>query len=516
MPTTPGPTWALPPAPPESWGVRRGVVVALVVLALAGPVVALRRGDEALPAVALAVAALAGLAAAVALVLLHSVRGDARLLTVASGAAAVPLVAGLRAVGPGDDPALALVQWSALPLLAVAAALAPGRRGAVGGVVLLAGGTALAVLADGLVTAGVRTPLLAALELALAVGATGAGLLWLRRSPADDAGPHGWVAAGLALTAVLAAARAVLEQRTGGTWHVLTLLSTSVVVVPALGLAVSSCRPYRRQSRRWRQLETQVRALRASSPLVPGPSITPEDEEGLPSAAEVRALLDNGVVAVALQPVVQLADGRVVGHEALARFGGRVPTDRWFRGAGLHGLAEELELLTVRTALRALPGLDPEHSLAVNLSPLALASPAVLESLESADLSRVVVEITEHEAVRDYAAARMHLGRLRAGGARIAVDDIGAGFASLRHALLLRPDVIKLDQSLTRGIDSDARQRAVVVAVTRFAEEVGVELIAEGVETPEQATALQQLGLVLGQGWGLGVPVLQRDLLPGG
>ena len=89
------------------------------------------------------------------------------------------------------------------------------------------------------------------------------------------------------------------------------------------------------------------------------------------------------------------------------------------------------------------------------------------------------------------------------------MDDIGAGFASLHHALLLRPDIVKLDQSLTRGIDHDARQRALVVALTRFAAEVGVELVAEGVETAEQATALQSLGLVVGQGWGLGVPVLQ-------
>jgi EAL domain-containing protein (putative c-di-GMP-specific phosphodiesterase class I) len=254
-----------------------------------------------------------------------------------------------------------------------------------------------------------------------------------------------------------------------------------------------------------------VRGLVASSPLLPGLAVTPEDDEGLPSRVEVLALLESKAVSVALQPVVALADGTVVGHEALARFGGRTSTQRWFRGAGAHGLSPALELLTVRTALRLLPRLPEGESLAVNLSPRALDSDEVLDALRDVDLSRVVVEVTEHEAVQDYAELRGRLDALREAGARVAVDDIGSGFASLRHALLLRPDVVKLDQSLTRGVHHDERQRALVRALVRFAEEIGVELVAEGIETTEQAAALRDLGLVLGQGWGLGVPVLQRE-----
>ncbi|HWH27705.1 MAG TPA: EAL domain-containing protein [Mycobacteriales bacterium] len=499
---------------------RRGVVLVAAVLVAGLPYLLLDGWTQpsAVTAGALVLAGLGGLVAAESLRILWSVHGDARLLWVAVGFCVVPLLTALRALttapGGGADAAVELVQWLAPPVLALTGGLAGrGLRAAA----VPAGGLAVAALAlalrpslaDGLVTGGRAEPALAALELGLAAVATVAVLLWVRSSPDQGTGPHGWVAAGLVVTVVAAAARSATESRTGTSWEVLQLASTLAVLVPAAGLSLSSCRPYRRQTRRWRQLEAQVRGLRASSPLLPGPSITPEDEEGLPSEVEVRALLETRAARIALQPVVALADGRVVGHEALARFGGRVSTDRWFRGAGLHGLSEQLELLTLRAALRLLPRLPEDVSLAVNLSPLALAHEQVHAELRLHDLSRIVVEITEHEAVRDYAAARAHLQDLRAAGARVAVDDIGAGFASLHHALLLRPDIVKLDQSLTRGIDHDARQRALVVALTRFAAEVGVELVAEGVETAEQATALQSLGLVVGQGWGLGVPVLQ-------
>lgn len=501
---------------------RRGVVLVAAVLVVGLPYLLLDGWTRPSTATAgaLVLAGMGGLVAAEALRVLWSVHGEARLQWVAVGFALVPLLTVLRSLttapGGGADAAVELVQWLAVPALALTAGLAGRglRTAAVPAGVLLLAALGLALqpsVSEALVSGERAEPGLAALELGLAAVATGAVLLWLRGSPRESAGPHGWVAAGLVVTVVAAAARSVTEARSGSTWQVLQLVSTAAVLLPAAGLALSSCRPYRRQTRRWRQLETQVRGLRASSPLLPGPSITPEDEEGLPSEIEVRALLETRAARIALQPVVALADGRVVGHEALARFGGRVSTDRWFRGAGLHGLSEQLELLTLRAALRLLPRLPDDVSLAVNLSPLALADEEVHAELRLHDLSRIVVEITEHEAVRDYAAARAHLRDLRAAGARIAVDDIGAGFASLHHALLLRPDIVKLDQSLTRGIDHDARQRALVVALTRFAAEVGVELIAEGVETAEQATALQSLGLVVGQGWGLGVPVLQQD-----
>jgi EAL domain-containing protein (putative c-di-GMP-specific phosphodiesterase class I) len=223
---------------------------------------------------------------------------------------------------------------------------------------------------------------------------------------------------------------------------------------------------------------------------------------------EVRAILDAQLVRVALQPVIALPSGVVVGSEALSRFGGRVATDRWFKAASKYGYGDELERLCLGSALALLPTLPPEQFLAVNISPAALADAGVLALLEAADLRRVVVEITEHEAVENYAVTRVVLGRLRAAGARIAVDDTGAGFASLRHVLMLQPDVIKLDLSLTRDVDVDRRQQALVRAVTAFSAQVGATVLAEGVETQAQFDTLREIGVQLGQGWHLGVPVL--------
>lgn len=509
------PTWALPPTPPESWGVRRGLLLLGAAALAAVPLLRLRGGDagaaDVVRALTLTATALAGVGAAAALRLLRGVRDDARLGRVAVGPAALALVASMRGLTTDGsaDAVAALLQWSTVPLAALAVGLAWRLRLALLAVPVAGAAVVVWLEPSGLLDGDGRT-LLAALELTLAVLATAAALAWSHGSPRTDAGAHLWVTTGLALIVVTAAVRAAVYAADADRPPALLAVTALAAIVPAVGLGLWSCGPYRRQARLWRQMEAQVRGLRASSPLLPGPSITPEDEEGLPSELEVRTLLDSGLVGIALQPFVSLADGTVVGHEALARFGGRVPTDRWFRGAGLHGLSERLELLTLRTALSLLPGLPRDEMLAVNLSPLALSDDTVHATLQAADLSRVVVEITEHEAVRDYAAARAHLAQLRAAGARVAVDDTGAGFASLRHVLLLRPDIVKLDQSLTRGIDHDARQRALVVALTRFAAEVGVGLVAEGVETSEQASALRELGLAVGQGWGLGVPVLQR------
>jgi len=288
------------------------------------------------------------------------------------------------------------------------------------------------------------------------------------------------------------------------------LVELVTLLVAFLGLYVISQRGYLRQAHQWRQLEGEVRRLRASSALLPGLSITPEDDAGLPDRDEVLALLARADNQVALQPVYDLETMTVVGQEALARFGGRVPTDRWFRAAGLHGLGSELERLTLATALQALDTMAPDQFLAINASPASLHDDKVFELLEASDLSRLVVEITEHDAVNDYQLTREALAALRSRGARIAVDDVGAGFASLRHVLLLQPDVVKLDTSLTRDVHDSQRQQAIVRALVRFSVEVGATVLAEGIEVAEQIPALVEAGVVLGQGWHLGVPVQQE------
>lgn len=520
--------WALPPQPPENWvGSRWAVALAAaLVTAVAIPTLALldERNAQVAQLVAVhATAACAALVTAYVLLVQESVTGDARLRWVAAGYAALwPLVL-LRAAeveGSGAQVAevergapLGLLWLFVVPLLALTARDA--RRGAtlvLLPLLLLAAAVALVLLLpalpEGVTNGQNRTGALRAVSLALALVAAAAAVQWQRTTPPGAGGTWSWITAGLALTSLAGVALAIAERRYDDVWWAGQLLQVLAVAVPAAGLSLVSATGYRRQSRRWRQLVSEVADLRAASPLLPGLSVSPEDDEGLPSQRDVRTLIDAGMVKVALQPVVQLEDGTVVGFEALSRFGGRVPTDRWFRGASRCGLGGELERLTLKEALGLLPGLPPAVFLAVNVSPAALEDAEVLALLHAVDLSRVVVEVTEHEAVGDYLAMRAVLDALRRSGARIAVDDTGAGFASLRHVLMLQPDVVKLDTSLSRAVHHDERQRKLVTALLTFAREVGSVVLAEGIETEEQLVALRTLGVPLGQGWHLGVPTI--------
>lgn len=519
--------WALPPQPPETWPGSTTTLLLLAGLAasLAMPtLVLLPKGGTA--AVVLSVLyALGAVLSAVntyLLLLQTGVTQDRRLGWAAGGFATLWLVYLLRSVdaalpGQAADEAdldlAAALSWAwlaVLPLVALTAALR--RRSA-----------ALFAVPLGLVAAGALGVRAAPVVDPGDVSLTGTGRLvflvtaavallealwWRTRVPIGNRGAWGWVGAALLLTPVVAAIRALsIGEQDPTAWAAL-VVEVVALLVPAAGLYVLSARGYLRQARCWRRLESEVRQLRASSALLPGLSITPEDEAGLPERPEVQQLVARGEMQVALQPVLDLASGQPVGQEALARFGGRVPTDRWFRAAGLHGLAFELERMTLARALATLGSLPPEQFLALNTSPAALHDEDVLRMLHANDLSRVVIEITEHDAVNDYEVTRQELGRLRDAGARIAVDDVGAGFASLRHVLLLQPDVVKLDTSLTRDVHENARQAAIVRAVVTFANEVGAVVLAEGIEVAEQVPALVDAGVTLGQGWHLGIPVI--------
>jgi len=153
-------------------------------------------------------------------------------------------------------------------------------------------------------------------------------------------------------------------------------------------------------------------------------------------------------------------------------------------------------------------------SLAVNVSPLLLAAGAVSTLLQSVPPERVVVELTEHIAIQDYCALSQMVEQLRANGARLAVDDTGAGISSLAHILSLRPDIIKLDRFLVSGVDTDPARRALAVALVGFASEIGAGVVAEGIETEGELNTLRALGIVLGQGFFLGRPCPVSTLFP--
>jgi len=206
------------------------------------------------------------------------------------------------------------------------------------------------------------------------------------------------------------------------------------------------------------------------------------------------------------QPMIELESNDCIAYEALTRF----PDDRWeprewFAAASELGIGPKLELCAVAAALEHLDDIPPTAALAVNVSP-AVAITTEFFELVAPVASRLIVELTEHEPVDDYPALADGLQRLRELGAQIAVDDVGAGFATLRHILRLSPDIVKLDLSLTHGIATDAGSRALTSALVGFAESTGALIAAEGIETPTELALLRELGVDHGQGYLLGRP----------
>lgn len=225
--------------------------------------------------------------------------------------------------------------------------------------------------------------------------------------------------------------------------------------------------------------------------------------------ARIRDLVDDEARrSVVLQPICCLRTGKPVGHEALIRFSGRPvrPPDQWFRMAHSVGLGLELERAALRSALARVGELPSGTYLSVNGSPEVFAEQETHELLAQADGAHIVLEITEHAPVADYGQLAARLGVLRGRGARLAVDDAGAGFASLRHILQLSPDFIKLDRSLVAGIAADPARQALADGLISFGTRIGVNIVAEGIEQPEELRVLRDRGVRFGQGYLLARP----------
>ena len=223
------------------------------------------------------------------------------------------------------------------------------------------------------------------------------------------------------------------------------------------------------------------------------------------AAVETVLSLPDGVVPV-FQPLVSLTTGQVAGYEALARFPhppARRP-DEWFAVAQRVGLGPELEARAVSAATEA-GGRPPGTFLSFNLSASALMSDAAIAALPY-DLTQIVIEITENERVADDERLATRLEPLRARGARIAVDDAGAGYSGLQQVMRIQPDIIKLDRSLVANVDSDPAKAALIDSFVRFARRTGASVCAEGIETPEELKVLADLDVTYGQGFGLARP----------
>jgi EAL domain-containing protein (putative c-di-GMP-specific phosphodiesterase class I) len=224
----------------------------------------------------------------------------------------------------------------------------------------------------------------------------------------------------------------------------------------------------------------------------------------------IRDVLATGAIDTACQPIFDLVSRRVVGAEALSRFTSQPDTspEVWFADAERLGQGLDLELLAIRKALASVQALPGHLYIALNVSPKTLVSPELLGVLLRGPIapSRLVLEVTEHTSIPDYGPLQEARAGLREHGIRLAVDDAGSGYSSLRHIVALAPDIIKLDRALVAGIDHDEARRALVAAVVMYALQTGAVLLAEGVENAAELNAIEALGVDAAQGYHLGLP----------
>ena len=203
---------------------------------------------------------------------------------------------------------------------------------------------------------------------------------------------------------------------------------------------------------------------------------------------------------IALQPVVEISSGTPVGYEALSRFVDGDP-EAVFAQAHRDGRGPELEAAAIQAAIPQRPA---GSYLSVNVSVGALVSEQVRAVLP-ADLTGVVLEITEQTDTDDWDEVMAVVGDCRARGALVAIDDWGRGYSNVERIMRLRPEVVKLDRSLLGDLEDAGRQESLRTLVG-WARSMGARVCAEGVETSEQWRLLREVGVDLGQGYYFGRP----------
>lgn len=240
-----------------------------------------------------------------------------------------------------------------------------------------------------------------------------------------------------------------------------------------------------------------------------------EQRERARKVADLRDSLRERGVYVDYHPIVYADTGEVFGYEALAR-----GVMRSLRSPEvMFEVAEEADLIWELSRLcrsRALEGLGsylkPGESLFINVDPHDFSDPAFGE-LNVSEPTRVVLEITERTAIKDYPKFRERLRGFREEGFRFAVDDAGSGYAGLGSIANLEPDFIKLDISLINAIDTNFIKQNLVETMVKFADDHGAKVIAEGVERAEEFRTVRDLGVHLVQGFFLHKPGAMHEVV---
>ena len=227
------------------------------------------------------------------------------------------------------------------------------------------------------------------------------------------------------------------------------------------------------------------------------------------SRQAIQGIVENKLFEIHFQPIVNLDDGRVVGFDALTRFSDDVPPGQRFAEARRVGSGVLLETVCARAAVEAADALAPDTFIGLRFSPSAILDGRIREIVARSP-RRVVIVMDHLTEVLDYDAIRSHIRDLD--GTTLAVDDNETGYSSLNRMSQLAPEYVKLDISVVRDIDTNSARRAIAAGLCHFAHDIGAVLIAEGVETPEEAETLRDMGVImmggdlLAQGYFFGRP----------
>jgi EAL domain-containing protein (putative c-di-GMP-specific phosphodiesterase class I) len=242
--------------------------------------------------------------------------------------------------------------------------------------------------------------------------------------------------------------------------------------------------------------------------------LSPDIVDQVESGQRIRAVLDDpNALRMMFQPIYDLETNEIAAVEALARFEATPyrPPNVWFAEAHRNDLGVDLEMLAIARAIAELPMLPNDVDLTINAGPQTVLCPAFRDAVRGVT-DRIILELTEHTAVDDYAQLVAALHALRRSGARISIDDTGAGYSSLTHILKLAPDFIKLDRDLVSSIDVDPVRRALASSLVTFASGTGATIVAEGVEDEAELEVLRAIGVRYAQGYYLGHPAPLEEL----
>jgi len=246
-----------------------------------------------------------------------------------------------------------------------------------------------------------------------------------------------------------------------------------------------------------------------------------------PSVAELEAAIEDGSIVPYFQPQISLRDRRVVGVEALARWpretGGNPSPDMFVKLAEQSGLIVPLTFQIMRASLQACGrwrAHHPDCRVAVNISPLVLADPRLPDEIErllfEAGLGpgALIAEITEGIVISNLLLATEVLTRLRIKGIELSIDDFGTGHSSLLALLRLPFSELKIDRSFISLCETDAEAWKIVRATVSMGRELGLRVVAEGIETEPIVTLLREVGCEVGQGWYFAHAMAEADLVP--